>query len=149
MAYTITHDWITYHSELYATHWQINMQISFSKINHNGNPAQFGIYSACKWVKDFDEMRAVFGVITGTTILLSVILVSFQLIWRWNTRTFPLAVPDLSTMMAYPAMGLLPYMQNCGLRMRRECRKSFSYHHGLAIATCITRRTCRDTYRDR
>ena len=42
--------------------------------------------------------------------------------------------------------------ENCGLRLRRECRKRFPRHHGLAIPTCITARawrTCRDTCRDR
>ena len=49
-------------------------------------------------------------------------------------------------------MGLLPDMENCGLRMRRECRERFPRHYGLAIPTCITARawrTCRDAYRDR
>ena len=44
-------------------------------------------------------------------------------------------------------MGLLPDTQNCGLRMRRECREHFPHHRGLAIPTCITARasrTCRD-----
>ena len=44
-------------------------------------------------------------------------------------------------------MGLLPGAQNCGLRMRRECRESFPRHHGLAIPTCITARASR-SYRD-
>ena len=42
-------------------------------------------------------------------------------------------------------MGLLPDTQNCGLRMRRECREIFPRHRGLAIPTCITAlawRTC-------
>ena len=49
-------------------------------------------------------------------------------------------------------MGLLPDTQNCGLRMRSECRKGFTRHRGLAILTCITARAwhmCRDAYRDR
>ena len=47
-------------------------------------------------------------------------------------------------------MGLLPDTQNCGLRMRRECRERFPRHRGLAIQTCITARawrTCRDAWR--
>ena len=38
------------------------------------------------------------------------------------------------------------------LRMRRECRKRFPHHHGLAIPTCLSAsawRTCRDACRDR
>ena len=49
-------------------------------------------------------------------------------------------------------MGLFPDTQNCELRMRREYRKRFPRHRGLAIPTCITARashTCRDSYRDR
>ena len=49
-------------------------------------------------------------------------------------------------------MGILPDTQNCGLRMRRECRERFRRHRGLAIPTCITARawhTCRDACRDR
>ena len=49
-------------------------------------------------------------------------------------------------------MGFLPDTQNCGLRMRRECRERFPCHRGLAIPTCITAsawRTCRDACRDR
>ena len=38
----------------------------------------------------------------------------------------------------YAFMGLLPDTQNCGLRMRRVCRKRFPHHRGLAIPTCIT-----------
>ena len=48
------------------------------------------------------------------------------------------------------AMGLLPDAQNCGLRVRRECRESFR-HRGLAISTHITARTwrtCRAACRD-
>ena len=30
-------------------------------------------------------------------------------------------------------MGLLVDRQNCGLRMRRECRERFPRHRGLAI----------------
>ena len=37
-------------------------------------------------------------------------------------------------------MGLLPDTQNCGLRMRRECRERFPRHRRLAIPTCITAR---------
>ena len=37
-------------------------------------------------------------------------------------------------------MGLLPDTQNCGLRMRRECRERFPYPRWLAIPTCITAR---------
>ena len=37
-------------------------------------------------------------------------------------------------------MGLLPDTQNCGLRMRRECRERFPSHRRLAIPTCITAR---------
>ena len=33
-------------------------------------------------------------------------------------------------------MGLLPDTQNCGLRMRRECRERFPCHQGLAMPTC-------------
>ena len=47
-------------------------------------------------------------------------------------------------------MGLLPDTQNCGLRMRRECRERFPHQRGLAIPTYITTRalrTCRDAYR--
>ena len=45
------------------------------------------------------------------------------------------------------AMGLLPYTENCMLRMRRGCRVRFPRHRGLAILTCIrTRAWC--TYRD-
>ena len=33
---------------------------------------------------------------------------------------------------------LLPDTQNCGLRMRRECRERFFHHRGLAIPTYIT-----------
>ena len=50
------------------------------------------------------------------------------------------------------SMGLLSDTQNCGLRMRRECRERFPRHRGLAIPTCITARawrTCRDACRDR
>ena len=49
-------------------------------------------------------------------------------------------------------MGLLPHAQNCGLRMRRECRERSHRHRRLAIPTCITARasrTCRDACRDR
>ena len=49
-------------------------------------------------------------------------------------------------------MGLLPDTQNCGLRMRQECREGFPGYRGLAIPTCITARawrTCRDEYHDR
>ena len=49
-------------------------------------------------------------------------------------------------------MGLLPDTQNCGLRMRRECRERLPRHRGLAIPTCIMTRawhTCRDACRDR
>ena len=35
-------------------------------------------------------------------------------------------------------MGLLPDMKKCVLRMRRECRKRFPRHRGLAIPTSIT-----------
>ena len=41
------------------------------------------------------------------------------------------------------AMGLLPDTQNCGLRMRLECRERFPHHRGLAIPTCITARASR------
>ena len=44
-------------------------------------------------------------------------------------------------------MGLLPYTQTSGLRMRQECRERFPRHRGLAIPTCITARALR-TYRD-
>ena len=37
-------------------------------------------------------------------------------------------------------MGLLPDTQNCGLRMRRECRERFPRHHGLTIPACNTAR---------
>ena len=37
-------------------------------------------------------------------------------------------------------MGLLPDTQNCGLRMRRECRERFPRHRRSAIPTCITAR---------
>ena len=50
------------------------------------------------------------------------------------------------------ALGLLPYTQNCGMLMCRECRERFPRHRGLAIPTCITARawrTCRDACRDR
>ena len=40
-------------------------------------------------------------------------------------------------------MGLLPDTQNCGLRMRRECRERFPRHCGLAIPACITARASR------
>ena len=40
-------------------------------------------------------------------------------------------------------MGLLPDTQNCGLRMRRECRERFPRHRGLAIPACITARASR------
>ena len=46
-------------------------------------------------------------------------------------------------------MDLLPDTQNCGLRMRQECRERFPYHRGLTIPKCITaraRRTCRDAW---
>ena len=43
-------------------------------------------------------------------------------------------------------MGLLPDTQNCGLRMRRECRECFPRHSGLAIPTCITARAWRPTH---
>ena len=49
-------------------------------------------------------------------------------------------------------MGLLRDIQNCRLRMRRECRERFLRYRGLAIPTCITARawsTCRDACRDR
>ena len=35
-------------------------------------------------------------------------------------------------------MGLSPDTQNCGLRMRRECRERFPHHCGLAIPICVT-----------
>ena len=35
-------------------------------------------------------------------------------------------------------MGLLPDTQNCGLRMRRECRERFPRHRGLTIPACTT-----------
>ena len=38
------------------------------------------------------------------------------------------------------AMGLLPDTQNCGLRIRRECRERFPRHRGFAILTYITAR---------
>ena len=41
-------------------------------------------------------------------------------------------------------MGLLPDMQNFGLRMRQECRDRFLRLRVLAIPTCITARACRD-----
>ena len=50
------------------------------------------------------------------------------------------------------AMGLLPDTQNCGLRMRRECRERFPRHRRLEIPACITAhawRTCRDACQDR
>ena len=50
------------------------------------------------------------------------------------------------------AMGLLSDTQNCGFRMRWECRERFPRHRWLAIPTCITARawsTCRDACRDR
>ena len=50
------------------------------------------------------------------------------------------------------SMGLLPETQKCGLRMRRECRKLFPRHPGLAIPTCTTAcasSTCRGVCRDR
>ena len=34
-------------------------------------------------------------------------------------------------------MGLLPDTQNCGLRMRRECREPFPRHRGLTIPACL------------
>ena len=37
-------------------------------------------------------------------------------------------------------MGVLPDTNNCELRMRREYRKRFPRHRGLAITTCITAR---------
>ena len=49
-------------------------------------------------------------------------------------------------------MGLLPDTQNCGLRMRQECRECFPRFRALAIPTCIMERawrTCCDAYRDR
>ena len=49
-------------------------------------------------------------------------------------------------------MGLLSDTQNCGLRMRRERRKRFPRHQGLAIPTCITVRVGRmgpDAHRER
>ena len=48
-------------------------------------------------------------------------------------------------------MGLLADTENCGLRMRWECRERFPHHRGWAIPTCITTRvwrTCRDACRD-
>ena len=38
------------------------------------------------------------------------------------------------------SMGLLLETQNCGLRMRRECRERFPRHRELVIPTCITAR---------
>ena len=63
---------------------------------------------------------------------------------------------DLTGMSGYqdcsPSNGsLLADTQNCGLRMRRECRERFFRHRGLPIPTCITARawcTCRDACRD-
>ena len=56
-------------------------------------------------------------------------------------------------------MGLLPDTQNCGLRMRQECRwrfpgpaTDFKGNRYLAIPACITARasrTCRDACQDR
>ena len=40
-------------------------------------------------------------------------------------------------------MGLLPDTENCGLRMRLECRERFPRHRRLAIPTCITARVPR------
>ena len=40
--------------------------------------------------------------------------------WRWN---------KVSLIIAF-TMGLLPDTQNCGLRMRRECRERFPRHRG-------------------
>ena len=40
-------------------------------------------------------------------------------------------------------MGLLPHTENCGLRMRRECRERFPRLRGLAIPTRITARDAR------
>ena len=37
-------------------------------------------------------------------------------------------------------MGLSPDTQNCGLRMRRECRERCPRHRGLAIPSCIMSR---------
>ena len=39
-----------------------------------------------------------------------------------------------------PPVGLLPDMQNCGLRMHRDYRERFPRHRGLAIPACITAR---------
>ena len=55
-------------------------------------------------------------------------------------------------MIPFLAMGLLPDTQNCGLRMRRECRERFPRRRRLAMPTCIrarASRTCRDACRDR
>ena len=48
--------------------------------------------------------------------------------------------------------GPLARYENCGLRMRRECRERFPRLRGSAIPTCITARalrTCRDACRSR
>ena len=47
----------------------------------------------------------------------------------------------------FPSMGLLPDMQNCGLRMRRECRECVPRHrfqrkllisdNGMHHGTCV------------
>ena len=47
---------------------------------------------------------------------------AWLLLWRYSQLA-----PEIDP------IGLLPDTQNCGLRIRRECRERFPHHRGLAI----------------
>ena len=53
---------------------------------------------------------------------------------------------NIPRMASKTCMGLLPDTQNCGLRMRRECRERFPRHRALAIPTCFTTRAGRSRH---
>ena len=46
--------------------------------------------------------------------------------------------PEFTQDWDYELMGLLPDTQNCGLRMRRECRERFPRHRVSAISIYVT-----------
>ena len=79
--------------------------------------------------------------------------------WHWGDCICDTHIYGLANMMwhsppCHPklVMDLLPDTKNCALCMRRECRKRFHHHRGLAIPKCITAhasRTCRDACWDR
>ena len=69
------------------------------------------------------------------TLLVKYIIAIYIDILQYVENRFLVAVVriDASTaaegLTLFHCMGLLPDTQNCGLRMRRECRERFPLHH--------------------